>query len=700
MSNTYTKEKTKYPNAFGIALIILFSILSAFIYLIVAAILDRWLLPEAGFKHVSVTSTSPTLMTSQVSNKTISSFINKDPVIKSFKGRLKQIKHLAYDYHTKGYACTCCGVTFSNAQQAQKHFSQNLTAHNQTSKHHNFRNVKNLKDQVNALTHLLNSGNCLTSLDQTKRKYADSYATKTTPGLFPGFLTTASTIPPKASPANPVSHFYTLLQNGHILTKSFPEMYGDTKSQQSTFQGIPTSFLSIFNQLTDQNYKPTPRDQKGRLAHGAGNPNKWVFNHQTSSWNCTQVRPKIGKKQPKPYMQKNSTTLASPGGNHTFGGSNYATAIAYDANKSKIDDQYTWRKNAVTAEKWWYGLSPAQKQNPSSFLGIQLQNLFCTADNTMAPQNEILARPNIDSVVATIAITDTISAKLTSFLQAKYINTFINGQPNSVNREVPTLFKNAHGQYVLYKHKDIAEHIIRLFFSYRVKSNLSLSQDENSLAADALRMPKRTISKLYQKLGVTFLEQPIKDALHKLTTRLDRSSAFNINTTTLKEWINAMPTSYTESYPRFIVADYINSKQLSNNAKVASGANADIVKSLLRDATQKCLSGNKITNQEYSVIIRELRLKRKIWRSRDVINAFCIFTHHGNHPQKACILNMVKSMTTKSFDELLSDPNMPLALFDYIDQNAATLNLNNKKMTLLENKKPSTLSRFFGLLSG
>ena len=63
MSNTYTKEKTKYPNTLGITLIILFSILSAFIYLIVAAILNKWLLPEAGFKHVSSTS--------QVSNKKI-----------------------------------------------------------------------------------------------------------------------------------------------------------------------------------------------------------------------------------------------------------------------------------------------------------------------------------------------------------------------------------------------------------------------------------------------------------------------------------------------------------------------------------------------------------------------------------------------------------------------------------------------------
>ena len=696
MKSAYTKERTRYPNALGITLIILFSILSIFTYLIVAAILDKWILPEVGFKRVEIGFKHVPVADSQ--QQLISFFTDQDPVTKNFKGRLEQIKHLAFDGRNQHYACTCCGKTFSTVRHTQQHFSQGNTAHNQSNKHPHFRHMKNLADQINALTHMQKHGNSLTGLNQAKRKYDNSYAVKNLPGLFPGFLAAAATIPPESRSGSPTKHFSTLLKNGHILTKSFPEMYGSASSHRHTFQGIPTSFLSIFNQLSDETYKPTPRDTS-LFASGANNPNKWVFDCNTSSWMHTQVTPKVGRKQPKPYMQKNSTTLASAGGNYTFGGSGYATAIAYDANKSRIDDQYTWRENAVTASKWWYGSSPSKNQNPSSFLGVQLQNLFCTAQNETAPQNEILARPNIESVVASIAITDGISAKLSSFLQAKYINTFINGRSSTISREVPTLIKRANGQYIPYSHQETAEHISRLFFSYRIQHGLSLNTDEMRVAQDALAIPNSTVDKLYQKLGVAFIEKPIKDALNILANRLDANANLNIDTTGLKRWINSMPHSYSDSYPRFIVADYVDSTQLSNNAKVASGANADIVKDLLRKTAGNCLSGNKVSNQVYSVILKEIQSKRKIWRSPDVINAFCIFGNQDGHKQADCVLEMIKSMTPNSLSDLLRDHNKPVALADYITRNAHQLNLTDQQMLLLEEMRPSAFSRFIDSLN-
>lgn len=366
--------------------------------------------------HVAFTPAMDTMMNraSQVliESDNLLCMLAKEVSLEKFNTIAKKIA-----YRNGSWLCLQTKNTFSinSIREAKRHFLSNNNAF--ISKTH-----ISLYEQMIVLERYFHM---MQDLPDTayKRRYGDNYLYKQCPGIFPGFM---AALRYAQVGCTKKEGYFGALERGQLLIKCFPLEKYDTQDEE--YAGTPDPTEAIMQQLVDpKNFRPCPRDEHAAhdRAPGYGATTKWVYNPNSEKWVSSTIPAKVLPKNTEKdhqHMQKTSTTLISPiGRTATFG--DYPVAFAFDMAKCKTDDQYTFSNNAITYMRWWLGrYTPTEI--PSSVPVLQLQNIICAMRNERAPQNEILARPSFDSVVASICVKNKPLYRLAAVRNAELVNCY------------------------------------------------------------------------------------------------------------------------------------------------------------------------------------------------------------------------------------------------------------------------------------
>ncbi|MDC3181032.1 hypothetical protein OAT84_02690 [Gammaproteobacteria bacterium] len=524
---------------------------------------------------------------------------------------LNSLSNLFWKRKDQKYWCERDKAGFGSSQEVLDHYFKYRFNYIDTSRVTEWDLQKyrySLQVHLNAIKFLGDHPGMISSITNKKRGYDQEYLERRL-NLMPGFVSELKKVQGQIKTTGPYEGaelFGYLYNNGSLLTKMHPKVYG---CQEVAFPSVPNAFLSILEQLTT-NYRPCPRDNDPNAPGTVGY--KKAFNHKEMKWVDTGLRGKSGPKRRKPNaysMQKTSTTLASPFGFDSFGEGRYSTGFAFNANECNIDDQYTWFENGYTFSKPWYTkeASTSPDFQPASFLGLQLNNLFYAAHGLIAPQNEVLARPTLKSVVAVVAEESenkdhSIKARISALIQCHIVNIYRLKENYS---KVVVIVKGLNKKYSVYQPKSIAEDLVEL-----MKSSL----DEPS--HHALVGARKSSMELLRQAWVVKLPENVTSEIKSLIGQ----SKHNMRPSLL-DYAGRFSDSYQEK-------DILSQWAPVNCLKVVSdkkGESADGIKSYLRDLSHRQRSGVQINTIELNAIkLRIMDKPYKGYSSDDVLTACAV----------------------------------------------------------------------------
>jgi hypothetical protein len=577
--------------------------------------------------------------------------------LNNFRGLLsqnleKQFSHdpllldfLAWDNSHNQYQCAKCNIGLCNEQDIVDHFK-----HVSHPSYTSFDCVADFKSNRFTLRHHLNTleflddyPKMISGLDAQKRRYDQEYLQRRQNSMFPGFIKELKKIQSTISADNGVragaelfNHLYT---TGRLLTKTHPEVYG---VQAIAFPSIPTAFLSILQQLVDLTYRPCPRDNDYK-AYGTSGYKK-TFDPLHMRWNSSGDRGKSGPKVIKSTtraMQKTSTNLASPFGTNNFMEGQYKVGLAFDASKCSIDDQYTWYKNGFTVEKPWYTKNQYDwpNYNPTSFFGIQVNNVFYAAHGESAPQREILARPSLESVVAVIAEENGLKDRVLALIQCHLVNIYRVREGFPVI--VVMLMNMGTKIYHEYEPKQIAEDLLQLLKLKLSKQSLYnwtsciLSVDE--------------VDELLRQVWVIKLPDEVSTELNSMIAAEQDGCK--------RSELLSFAERFSDSYEDVDVLSQWAPKDCLKVLSDKKGESVDGIKQYLRDLSNRYLSKVSINEVEKSALKDKImKQPYKGYSPEDVVSATAIL---GEDVMDL----MIPQLRPKKLEKLEEDCVSRLSLF-------------------------------------
>jgi hypothetical protein len=555
----------------------------------------------------------------------VTQFLSENPVTKVFLNNgenLSKLNSLVYIESTKGYGCVYCQIENMSSDNAVIHFQSHDISQEKFSRSGK---IITLGGQIEALQ-LLKDGHHIGELNPRaykNDKYPNAYISQNFPGLLPNFLKAIQShqSKPTTKPRDAVTFFYDQLKAGKILTKLHPLAY---RSQETSHPGMPIASYIILQQLYNPaTYRPSPRDIEGNNANGKNISTKWRFNPTINEWKKGTVEKKSGPKRTdkgSKYMQKTSVTLASPFGFKGFAQDVYITGFAFNADMCLIDENYTWFNNAVTYSKWWYGSqAPYNSNNPATFTGIQLANLFSKVRGNTAKQNEILARPNLDAVAAIVGVKQSITSRLTAYSQAQWINTYYIFNRN-IHKTIPVMLKTDGSEiYVEYDDNQLIEDLISVLWTDCNSFILSNDNKDAFAISELMENGKpniKTISGLKKNLlTVPFSREVIVEAIDKVNIS-DKIPLFHKKT--IIEQIQSLKSDY---YKDYTIVEFLTEDNSNGILSEKIGQQIDAMKKLLQTPTIS--PGSQLLREK----IRDaLKKSYKGWNVEDIKNAINHFS--------------------------------------------------------------------------